>query len=73
MNQVTCCVFDLSLAQVAQHLGVNSKTIVEPQQWLAAALDGSRRAMRYIVEALRAGCTGTGEGHRGAEGVFGDV
>src|SRR5436309_1126021 len=24
--------------------------ILEPQQWLAAALDGSRKAMRYIVD-----------------------
>ena len=39
-----------SLEQVANHLGVNSKTSVEPRQWLAAALDGSRRAMRYIVD-----------------------
>jgi hypothetical protein len=39
-----------SLNQVANHLGVNSKTEVEPRQWLAAALDGSRRAMRYIVD-----------------------
>ncbi len=39
-----------SLNQVANHLGVNSKTEVEPRQWLAAALDGSRKAMRYIVE-----------------------
>ena len=39
-----------SLNQVANHLGVNSKTEVEPRQWLAAALDGSKKAMRYIVE-----------------------
>ena len=39
-----------SLEQVANHLGVNSKTSVEPRQWLAAALDGSRQAMRYIVD-----------------------
>ena len=39
-----------SLNQVANHLGVNSKAEVEPRQWLAAALDGSRRAMRYIVD-----------------------
>ena len=37
-----------SLEQVADHLGVNSKTSVEPRQW-AAALDGSLQAMRYIV------------------------
>jgi hypothetical protein len=36
--------------QGANHLGLNSKTDVEPRQWLAAALDGSRRAMRYIVD-----------------------
>ena len=29
---------------------INSKTIVDPQQWLAAALDGSRKAMHYIVD-----------------------
>lgn len=39
-----------SLASVANHLGVNSKTEVRPDQWLAAALDGSREAMNYIVE-----------------------
>ncbi len=39
-----------SLSQVANHLGCNSKTEVEPKQWLAAALDGSRRAMSYIVK-----------------------
>jgi hypothetical protein len=39
-----------SLWQVANHLGCNSKTEVEPRQWVAAALDGSRRAMSYIVK-----------------------
>ncbi len=39
-----------SLNAVANHLRANSKTDVEPQQWLAAALDGSRRAMSYIVK-----------------------
>jgi len=39
-----------SLSQVANHLGCNSKTEVEPKQWLAAALDGNRRAMSYIVK-----------------------
>jgi uncharacterized protein YprB with RNaseH-like and TPR domain len=39
-----------SLEQVANHLGVNSKTTVEPRQWLRAALDGDIRAMNYITE-----------------------
>lgn len=39
-----------SLAAIAKHLGVNSKTDVDPDQWLAAALDGDRKAMGYIVE-----------------------
>jgi len=39
-----------SLNQVANHLGVNSKTDVEPRQWLHAALDGDKKAMSYIVE-----------------------
>ncbi len=39
-----------SLEQVANHLGVNSKTSVEPNLWLKAALDGCRRSMHYIVE-----------------------
>ena len=37
-------------ARALPHLGANSKTIVEPQQWLAAALDGNHRAMSYIVK-----------------------
>ncbi len=36
--------------QVANYLGVNSKTDVEPGKWLKAALDGDTRAMSYIVE-----------------------
>ena len=39
-----------SLEQVANRLVVNSKTSVEPRQGLAAALDGSRQTMRYIVD-----------------------
>lgn len=39
-----------SLAQVANHLGVNSKTEVRPEMWLAASLDGSPKAMDYIVK-----------------------
>ncbi len=39
-----------SLNAVANHLRANSKTDVEPQQWPAAALDGNRRAMSYIVK-----------------------
>jgi uncharacterized protein YprB with RNaseH-like and TPR domain len=39
-----------SLSQVANHLQVNSKTDVQPQQWIAAALDGDKKAMSYIVE-----------------------
>ena len=44
-----CLNFD-SLNAVANHLRANSKTDVEPQQWLAAAHDGNRRAMSYIVK-----------------------
>jgi hypothetical protein len=36
--------------QVANHLGVKGKTSVAPRQWLVAALDGGRQAMRYIVD-----------------------
>lgn len=39
-----------SLSQVANLLGCNSKTDVEPQMWLRASLDGDRKAMKYIVE-----------------------
>lgn len=39
-----------SLEALAKFLGVNSKTEVSGDQWLQAALDGSRRAMQYIVE-----------------------
>ena len=38
-----------SLSQVANHLRCNSKTEVEPRQWLQAALDGDTRAMSTIV------------------------
>lgn len=38
-----------SLAKVAEHIGCNAKTDLEPSQWLAAALDGSKEAMDYIV------------------------
>lgn len=38
------------LDQLAQMLGVNSKTIVEPDKWLAATLDGNVQALNYIVE-----------------------
>jgi hypothetical protein len=38
-----------SLAAVANHLGVNSKTDLIPANWLEAALDGSRKAMTAIV------------------------
>lgn len=38
------------LDKVAEHLGVNTKTDVCPDQWLKAALDGDRKAMHYIVE-----------------------
>lgn len=39
-----------SLEKVADHLGCNSKTTVDPSMWLRAALDGEREAMDYIVE-----------------------
>jgi hypothetical protein len=39
-----------SLEQIANHLHCNSKTEVRPDMWLAAALDGSTKAMSYIVE-----------------------
>ena len=38
-----------SLEAIAKFLGVNSKTEVSGDQWLQAALDGSRKAMQYIV------------------------
>ena len=39
-----------SLESLAKFLGVNSKTEVSGDQWLQAALDGSTKAMNYIVE-----------------------
>jgi uncharacterized protein YprB with RNaseH-like and TPR domain len=39
-----------SLAQVANHLGINTKTDVKPEHWLKAALDGDTESMNYIVE-----------------------
>lgn len=39
-----------SLNQIANYLGVNSKTEVMGEQWLAASLDGCRKSMNYIVE-----------------------
>lgn len=39
-----------SLDQIATFLGCNTKTEVEPDQWLRAALDGDRKAMNYIVD-----------------------
>ena len=38
------------LSSVANHLGCNSKTDVEPQAWLRASLDGNSKAMDYIVQ-----------------------
>lgn len=42
-----------SLEKLAQHLGCNSKTDVDPNQWLRAILDGDTKAMNYIVEHCR--------------------
>jgi uncharacterized protein YprB with RNaseH-like and TPR domain len=39
-----------SLEQIANHMGVNSKTEVHPDLWVKAGLDGDRRAMSYIVK-----------------------
>lgn len=39
-----------SLEKLAQVLGVNTKTEVDPAMWLQATLDGDKRAMNYIVE-----------------------
>ena len=39
-----------SLNQLANHLGVNSKTEVDPAMWLRASMDGNRTAMNYIVK-----------------------
>jgi uncharacterized protein YprB with RNaseH-like and TPR domain len=38
------------LERIADFLGVNTKTTVDGQKWLEAALDGNRKAMGYIVE-----------------------
>jgi hypothetical protein len=38
-----------SLEQIANHMGVNTKTEVKPEMWLRAALDGDSKAMSYIV------------------------
>lgn len=39
-----------SLEKLAQHLGCSSKTDVDSQMWIEAALDGSVKAMNYIVK-----------------------
>lgn len=39
-----------SLEKLATHLGVNSKTDVDPAMWLAATLDGDVTALDYIVD-----------------------
>lgn len=39
-----------SLERIADFLGVNTKTTVDGNMWLRAALDGDRQAMNYIVE-----------------------
>lgn len=39
-----------SLSQIADVLGCNSKTKVDPQQWLLASLNGCTKAMDYIVK-----------------------
>lgn len=38
-----------SLDKIAEFLGCSSKTPVQGEQWIKAALDGDRRAMNYIV------------------------
>jgi uncharacterized protein YprB with RNaseH-like and TPR domain len=38
-----------SLSQVANLLGCNNKTEVQPEVWLKAALDGDKKSMDYIV------------------------
>lgn len=38
-----------SLAQVANHLGCNSKTQVSPHHWIKASMDGDSGSMDYIV------------------------
>lgn len=39
-----------SLEKIAQVLGVNTKTQIEPRIWLKAILDGCKGSMDYIVE-----------------------
>lgn len=39
-----------SLEQVAAHLGFYGKTSVAGDYWMQASLDGSKKAMNYIVE-----------------------
>lgn len=39
-----------SLEKLAQHLGCNSKTDVDPSVWLRAVLDGDKKALQYIVK-----------------------
>lgn len=39
-----------SLDKLATFLGVNSKTEVDPDQWLRASLDGDSEAMDYVTE-----------------------
>ncbi len=39
-----------SLRRVTEHVGCAGKTEVHGHQWLEAALDGSRKAMNYIVD-----------------------
>ena len=39
-----------SLDKLASFLNVNSKTDVDANAWLRAALDGDRKAMDYIIE-----------------------
>lgn len=39
-----------SLAQVANLLGINSKTELKPEMWLAASLDGCTKSIGYIVD-----------------------
>ena len=39
-----------SLKQLANHLGCNTKTELQPKLWLRAALDGDTKAMNAIVD-----------------------
>lgn len=45
-----------SLEKIAEFLGVNTKTDVDCDQWLAAALDGSKKAMDYVVRHCLEDC-----------------